>query len=117
MELIKKFVDFGLEHWGSDFVGVENTRFFLLNWLSFLHRYIPIGILEHHPVKISDRSSPFIGRDDLETLFASRKISDWIKISEMCLGPIRDKQRFEHFKPKHEAAAWTENKDENVMTA
>jgi len=58
-----------------------------------------------------------MGRDDLETLFASKKVSDWVKISELVLGPVKDKERFEHFKPKHEAAAWTENKEENVTGA
>jgi len=113
-DLIKKYTDYGLEHWGTDSVGVENTRYFLLNWMSFLHRYIPVGLLERHPIGICDRPMPFVGRDDLETLFASRKVSDWIKISEMVLGPVKDKERFEHFKPKHEAAAWTANKEETI---
>ena len=50
-EMLKEFTNNGLEHWGSDNKGVENTRRFLLEWLSFLHRYarnqeiflIPLG--------------------------------------------------------------------------
>lgn len=40
LTFIKKFCDYGLEHFGSDTSGVEKTRRFLLEWLSFLHRYI-----------------------------------------------------------------------------
>lgn len=37
--ILKDYTDYGLEHWGSDYKGVENTRRFLLEWLSFLHRW------------------------------------------------------------------------------
>lgn len=36
--ILKDFTSYGLEHWGSDTQGVEKTRKFLLEWLSFLCR-------------------------------------------------------------------------------
>ena len=53
MDMIQDFVRFGLEHWGSDQRGIENIRHFLLNWMSFLCRYVPVGIIEHFPVAIN----------------------------------------------------------------
>lgn len=104
MEMLKDFANYGLEHWGSDTKGVENTRRFLLEWLSFLHRYIPVGLLEVVPQKINEKPPPFIGRDDLETLFASRFSEDWVKISEMLLGPVPDNFQFI---PKHKANSYS----------
>ena len=52
-DMLKSYVNYGLEHWGSDTQGVENTRYFLLNWMSFLVRYVPIGIIEVLPDKIN----------------------------------------------------------------
>ena len=60
-----RFVNFGLEHWGSDTSGVETTRRFLLEWLSFQHRYIPVGLLQEPPQRINQRPPPYKGRDDL----------------------------------------------------
>ena len=55
--------------------------------LSFTYRYVPVGLLERLPAKMNDRPYPFKGRDDLETLLASSNSADWVKISEMFLGP------------------------------
>ncbi|XP_013181188.1 PREDICTED: tRNA-dihydrouridine(47) synthase [NAD(P)(+)]-like [Papilio xuthus] len=102
-EIIKKFTNYGLEHWGSDTQGIENTRRFLLEWLSFLYRYVPVGLLERPPQKINERPPTYIGRDDLETLMASSNCSDWVKISEMFLGPVPDGFVF---LPKHKANSY-----------
>ncbi|KAL0269137.1 UNVERIFIED_CONTAM: hypothetical protein PYX00_006964 [Menopon gallinae] len=102
-EIIRKYVNYGLEHWGSDTKGVELTRQFTLEWLSFLYRYIPVGLLERPPQKINERPPRYVGRNDLETLMASSNCSDWVKITEMLLGPVPDNF---HFLPKHKANAW-----------
>lgn len=77
---IEQFVRNGLEYWGSDEIGVGTTRRFLLEWLSFSCRYIPVGILEHLPPKFGDRPPAYRGRSDLETLLSSGNYKDWIKI-------------------------------------
>lgn len=103
LDILKKYVNYGLEHWGSDTKGVENTRRFLLEWISFLHRYIPVGILECPPQKINDRPPVFKGRDELETLMASPNCAHWIQISEMLLGKVPEGF---NFLPKHKANSW-----------
>jgi len=83
LELIQKYAEFGLNHWGSDTIGVNTTRRYLCESLSFQHRYVPIGLLEVMPGRINDRPPAFRGRNELETLLASPNSSDWVKISEM----------------------------------
>lgn len=39
LDILRDFTNYGLEHWGSDTQGVEKTRNFLLEWLSFLCRW------------------------------------------------------------------------------
>ncbi|XP_058062406.1 tRNA-dihydrouridine(47) synthase [NAD(P)(+)]-like [Anopheles bellator] len=102
-EMLKRYANYGLEHWGSDTKGVENTRRFLLEWQSFLYRYVPYGLLERPPQRINERPEAYRGRDDLETLMASPNCNDWVKLSEMLLGPIPDGF---HFVPKHKANAY-----------
>ncbi|GIL65744.1 hypothetical protein Vafri_19449 [Volvox africanus] len=87
LELYKQFCAVGLEHWGSDSRGVETTRRFLLEWLSFTCRYVPVGLLEVLPQQMNHRPPAFRGRNELETLFASEDSRDWVRISEMLLGP------------------------------
>ena len=109
MDILRNFVRYGLEHWGSDDTGVSTTRRFLLEWLSFLHRYIPVGLLERLPQKMQERPPPFFGRNDLETLFASTDSNDWVKITEMLLGPVPDGF---FFTPKHKANAYSPKQTE-----
>ncbi|NXC22505.1 DUS3L synthase, partial [Corythaeola cristata] len=101
--ILKDFTNYGLEHWGSDTQGVEKTRKFLLEWLSFLCRYIPVGLLEYLPQKINERPPYYMGRDYLETLMASQNVDDWIKISELLLGPVPTNFTF---LPKHKANSY-----------
>lgn len=104
LEIYRDFCRFGLDHWGGDERGVETTRRFFLEFLSFTHRYVPVGLLEtgHAPVTMTHRSPALRGRNDLETLFASQRSSDWVKISEMMLGPVPDAFSFT---PKHRCAS------------
>lgn len=62
-------------------------RRFLLEWLSYLCRYIPVGLLEVVPQRIHWRAPYYAGRNELETLLGSQQPADWIKISEILLGP------------------------------
>lgn len=100
LDILREFTNNGLEHWGSDSQGVEKTRYFLLNWLSMLNRYVPVGLLERVPITIGQKAPRFIGRNDLETLMGSSSIDDMINISSMLLGPPPDNFKFE---PKHKA--------------
>ncbi|XP_031830049.1 dihydrouridine synthase 3 [Nomia melanderi] len=102
-DILKKYANYGLEHWGSDTRGVETTRRFMLEWISFLHRYIPVGILERPPQRINERPPFYRGRNDMETLMASSNCADWIKLSEMLLGKVPEGF---HFLPKHKANSW-----------
>ncbi|XP_065774029.1 tRNA-dihydrouridine(47) synthase [NAD(P)(+)]-like isoform X3 [Muntiacus reevesi] len=103
LDILRDFTHYGLEHWGSDTQGVEKTRRFLLEWLSFLCRYVPVGLLERLPQRINERPPYYLGRDYLETLMASQKAADWIRISEMLLGPVPSNFVF---LPKHKANAY-----------
>jgi len=103
LNILKDFVHFGLEHWGSDSKGVETTRHFLLEWLSYTCRYIPVGLLDIIPQRLNWRPPSFYGRDDLETLMASDSAADWIRISEMLLGKVPEGFTFA---PKHKSNAY-----------
>ncbi|XP_040287065.1 tRNA-dihydrouridine(47) synthase [NAD(P)(+)]-like isoform X2 [Bufo bufo] len=102
-DILRDFTNYGLEHWGSDTRGVERTRRFMLEWQSFLCRYIPVGLLERVPQKLNERPPYYMGRDYMETLMASQNVSDWIKISEMLLGPVAPNFTF---LPKHKANSY-----------
>ncbi|PRT55673.1 tRNA-dihydrouridine(47) synthase [NAD(P)(+)] [Wickerhamiella sorbophila] len=106
LEYLKQYANYGLEHWGSDEYGVSLTRRYLCEWMSFTHRYIPVGILEYLPPKLNDRPAPWQGRNEMETLLASNNYKDWIKITEMFLGPAADTFEFE---PKHKSNSYAKN--------
>ncbi|KAJ8446739.1 hypothetical protein Cgig2_002901 [Carnegiea gigantea] len=103
LDILKDYVRFGLEHWGSDSKGVETTRHFLLEWLSYTCRYIPVGLLEVIPQRLNWRPPAYYGRNDLETLMASDSAADWIRISEMLLGKVPAGFTFA---PKHKSNAY-----------
>lgn len=103
LDILRDFTNFGLEHWGSDTRGLEKTRTFMLEWLSFMCRYIPVGLLERVPQKINERPPYYMGRNYLESLMASQNVGDWVRISEMLLGPVP--KNF-NFLPKHKANAY-----------
>lgn len=103
LEMLKKFCAYGLSHWGSDVRGVMTTRRFLCEWLSFLHRYVPAGILERLPQKMNERPPLYQGRDEVETMMSSPSVGDWIALSELLLGPVEPSFRFT---PKHKSNSY-----------
>ncbi|ERS99693.1 hypothetical protein HMPREF1624_03056 [Sporothrix schenckii ATCC 58251] len=100
---VERFARYGMEAWGTDEYGLGTTRRFLLEYLSFATRYVPIGLLEYLPPSLNDRPPAFRGRNELETLLSSRNYKDWIKISEMFLGPAHPDFKFV---PKHKSNAY-----------
>ncbi|KAL0572766.1 tRNA-dihydrouridine synthase 3 [Marasmius crinis-equi] len=103
LEGIRKYAEYGLCHFGSDTAGINASRRYLCEALSFQYRYVPIGLLERLPGRINDRAPAFKGRDELETLLASPDSRDWVKISEMFLGPAPEAWSFT---PKHKSNAY-----------
>lgn len=103
LDLMRDYANYGLEHWGSDARGVENTRRFLLEWLSFSCRYIPVGLLEVQPQHMNWRPRPYVGRSDLETRLSSNNPKDWVDITEMLLGKVPEGFTFV---PKHKSSAY-----------
>jgi tRNA-dihydrouridine synthase 3 len=85
------------------FQGVETTRHFLLEWLSYAHRYIPVGLLEVIPQQLNWRPPNYFGRNDLETLMASDSAADWVRLTELVLGPPPSNFTFS---PKHKSNAY-----------
>ncbi|WFD36250.1 tRNA-dihydrouridine(47) synthase [NAD(P)(+)] [Malassezia cuniculi] len=94
LDIIRQYAQHGLAHWGADTQGVNTTRRFLCEMLSFTHRYVPLGILDHVPIRMNDRPPPFAGRDPLESLLSSPSSADWVRISEMFLGPAPEGWHF-----------------------
>ncbi|WLF77019.1 tRNA-dihydrouridine synthase 3 [Lodderomyces elongisporus] len=103
LAMLEKYAKYAVEHWGSDEYGVSNARRFMCEFLSFTHRYVPVGILERLPAKLNERPPKWIGRNDLETLLGSSDYKDWIKITEMFLGKAGDDFSFI---PKHKSNSY-----------
>lgn len=59
-----------------------------------------MGICERYPVLLNERPPKWVGRNELETQMGSSDVSDWIKLSELFLGPTPDNF---HFVPKHKS--------------
>lgn len=104
LDIIKDYANFGLEHWGSDDKGLETTRKFLLEWLSFNYRYVPHGIVKYPPQRINERVPVYRGRNEMETLLSSPNAQDWVKITELFLGKVKDDF---HFSPRHKANSYS----------
>ncbi|EGW33172.1 uncharacterized protein SPAPADRAFT_60480 [Spathaspora passalidarum NRRL Y-27907] len=107
LDILKTYADFAIEHWGSDDYGVGLARRFMCEFLSFTHRYIPVGILERLPPKINERPPKWMGRNDMETLLASTDYKDWIKITELFLGKAGEDFQFI---PKHKSNAYEQDR-------
>ncbi|KAH9946717.1 hypothetical protein B0H21DRAFT_857904 [Amylocystis lapponica] len=103
LELVRKYAEYGLSHFGTETAGVNTTRRYLCEALSFQYRYVPIGLLEVLPGRLNDRAPAFRGRNELETLLASENSQDWMKISEMFLGPAPETWTFT---PKHKSNSY-----------
>ena len=103
LEYVERFAHYGLQYWGSDEIGVNTTRRFLLEWLSFYCRYVPVAMLEHLPPNIQDRPPLYRGRNDLESLLRSDSHKDWLKIAEMFLGKTPEDFKWE---PKHSSSSY-----------
>ena len=79
-------------------------RRFLLEWLSFTHRYIPLALLDVMPQQLHWKAPLYVGRNDLESLLSSEKAADWVKISTMLLGPPPAGFTFT---PKHKSSSYS----------
>ncbi|KAJ9446586.1 tRNA-dihydrouridine(47) synthase-like [Diplonema papillatum] len=111
-EMLKDYAKKGMDHWGADMRGRATTRRFMCEWLGFLCRYVPVGIIETMPQKHNERPDTFRGRNDLETLMGSDKSEDWIKISELILGPCEPGFVFV---PKHKSSAYSVSRDGHIL--
>ncbi|KAL3241120.1 tRNA dihydrouridine synthase DUS3 [Nakaseomyces bracarensis] len=103
LEILKTYSRNAMEHWGTDEYGISLCRRFFCEFMSFYHRYIPLGILERVPVQLNERPPNWKGRDELETLLGSPDAKDWIKLSEMFFGPADSSFIFT---PKHKSSSY-----------
>ncbi|ORY87020.1 hypothetical protein BCR37DRAFT_376374 [Protomyces lactucae-debilis] len=102
LAMLDQYCKNGLACWGADQMGVDKTRRFLLEFMSFHHRYVPSGVLAAmgEPIQMGDRPPAWTPRNEDEKLLASMDCADWVKISERFLGKAAESFKFV---PKHKA--------------
>lgn len=104
LDMLKDYARFAMDHWGTDEYGISQSRRFFCEYMSFFHRYVPMGICERYPVLLNERPPNWKGRDDMETLLGSTDVNDWIKLSEMFFG--KTDENFV-FLPKHKSNSYS----------
>lgn len=101
-DLMKSYAKYAIEYFGSDKIGLSKSRKFFLEWHSFAHRYVPIGIMEDpSKAKLNQRVSRFYGRNELEALMGSPLIDNWMQLAERVFG-FPAASDFE-FNPRHKS--------------
>ena len=100
LNMLGEYCRNGLCYWGTDQMGVDKTRRFFLEFMSFHHRYVPISFTNQAPLAMNERAPAWTARDETEALLASTDCGDWIKLSEIFLGKAADSFKFI---PKHKA--------------
>ena len=103
MDILADFSRYAMEHWGTDEYGIAQCRRYFCDFMSFFHRYVPMGICERYPVKLNERPPQWKGRDEIETMLGSLDSNDWIKLSEKFLGPV---EASFNFTPKHKSNSY-----------
>lgn len=103
LTILQDYSRYAMEHWGTDEYGIAQCRRYFCDFMSFFHRYIPMGICERYPVKLNERPPNWIGRDETETLLGSTNSADWIKLSELFLGPAEENFIYT---PKHKSNSY-----------
>lgn len=104
LAILQDYAQFAMEHWGTDEYGISQCRRFFCEFMSFFHRYIPMGICERYPVHLNERPPNWRGRDELETQLGSTNVQDWIKLSELFFGKADESFVF---LPKHKSNSYT----------
>ncbi|BFZ65189.1 tRNA-dihydrouridine synthase 3 [Saitoella coloradoensis] len=101
LDVLRDFANYGLEYWGADAHGIATTRRFLCESMSFMHRYIPVSVLEEGwKPSMRERAPRWKARDGVEEMLGSGNCGDWVKLSEMFLGPVGEGWEFV---PKHKS--------------
>ena len=68
-----------------------------------------------YPQRMNQRPGLYFGRSDLETLLASPNSDDWVKISELLLGPV-GKAGYS-FAPKHKSNSYAPEHSSSTSTS